>query len=434
MIHPNQSKLIAGIMQATKIHFGLQEMEITCKYLNTLKENEIGLSNGIIETLQLPLGMDYEISLQNESIIIGPYIGILLANSHDVLIKKIRKYDQIIKQYPLVRGVIVAFFWEGIDKKNCEVNGYIYNPSSKKWEEGTFPFPAVIVKRMKLSKKRQEFFKKIYGSRIFNTASIDKWKMYQRLSSNKQLLPHLPKTFLYEKPSDVINSLKSFRTIYVKPISGQQGVDIAKFIAESDQFSVKSRMNNINNTIHFLNENELLNYVKSNLKSKKYIIQQELDLEIEKNHLIDFRMVLVKDQRGRWKDVGMVGRRGVEGSVVSNISSGGQVVLGKTLLLTSFNLSEDEMLSFRQKMSEIAIMAVEEIDKYETIYKYGVDIGIDRNLHIWLIELNNRSPDNNIFSFVGDYETISKIKNSRLFYAKYLAGFPEENGNENTII
>ena len=125
----------------------------------------------------------------------------------------------------------------------------------------------------------------------------------------------------------------------------------------------------------------------------------------------------------------MVGRIGVEGSVVSNRSSGGKVVNGKDLLLSAFNFSEEEMLNYYQKMSEIATKAAEELDKYENIYKYGVDIGIDRHRHIWIIELNNRSPNDNIFSYVGDYDTVLKIKDSRLFYAKYLAGFPEKKEN-----
>lgn len=429
MLHPKQSKLIGETMLATTLHFGLQEMEVTCKYLNTLKENEIGLSNNIIETLQIPLAVDYEILFQNESILIGPFIGILIKNAHTVLDKNGKKLRRIIKQYPLVHGVVVVFSWENIDKKNAIVNGYIYNPSSKSWKNGTFPFPAVIVNRMKLSTPKRKYLKNIYGSRFFNSGSFNKWQMYQLLSSNKHLLPHLPKTALYHKPKDILNYLNNFRTIYAKPLSGQKGVNIAKFIAERDQYSVQYRMNNENKTRYFSNENELLNYIKSMFKSKKYIVQEEIDLEIEKNHLIDFRIVLLKDRCGQWENAGMVGRIGVEGSIVSNRSSGGKVVNGKDLLLSAFNFSEDEMLSFYKKMSEIAIKAAEELNKYENIYKYGVDIGIDRHHHIWIIELNNRSPNDNIFSHVGDYDTVSKIKNSRLFYAKYLAGFPEEKEN-----
>lgn len=430
MLHPTQSKLMGEPTSATTIQFGLQKMEVTYKSLNTLKENEIGLSNNIIETLQLPLEIDYEISFQNEGIFIGPFIGILLKNAQAVLNKNGKVLRRIIKQYPLIHGVIAAFSWENIDKKNAKVNGYIYNPNSKTWENRTFPFPAVIINRMKLSTKKKRYLKNIYGSRFFNSGSFNKWKMHQLLSSNKHLLPHLPKTVLYNNSKDILKYLNRFQTIYVKPLSGQKGIDIAKFTAEPNHYSVKYRMKNENKTIYFSTENELLNYAKSMLKSKKYIIQQEIDLEIEKNQLIDFRIVLIKDQSGKWKNAGMVGRKGVEGSVVSNRSSGGKVVNGKDLLLSSFNFTNDEMLHFHQEMSEISIMAAEELNKHENIYKYGVDIGIDRHHHIWIIELNNRSPNDNIFSYIGDYDTVSTIKNSRLFYAKYLAGFPEEQKNE----
>ena len=88
MLHPNQSTFIGEKMPSTTIHFGLQGMEVTCKHINTLKENELGLSTNIIETLQLPIGIDYELIFQNEGILIGPFIGILIKDSHAVLNKK----------------------------------------------------------------------------------------------------------------------------------------------------------------------------------------------------------------------------------------------------------------------------------------------------------------------------------------------------------
>ncbi|WP_313431953.1 YheC/YheD family endospore coat-associated protein, partial [Siminovitchia terrae] len=429
MLHPNQSELLDETMIKTTIHFGLQKIEVTCKQLATIKENEIGLSNTVIENLKLPLEVDYDVSIQNGEIIIGPFIGVLMTNSRAKLKKKVNKLKQISKQYRLVRGVVVAFSWEGIDQNNSKIIGYIYNPSSKKWEEGTFPFPAVIIERTTLSTKRKKYFKKLYGSRFIHSLSINKWKMYQRLRSNQHLIPHLPKTFLYKKPNDILKYLKTFRTIYVKPLSGLQGIGIEKFITEPDHYCVKYRSNQKNKTIHFSSENELLDYVKSKFKSKKFIIQQQIDLEIEKNHSIDFRIALIKNQSGKWEDVGIVGKKGVKGSIVSNLENGGKVIRAQTLLLTSFNLSEDEALSIRQKMYKIAIKAAEEIDKYENIYKSGVDIAIDRHHHIWLIELNNRNPSKNIFLYLGDYDTVSKLQNAIIFYAKYLAGFPKETEN-----
>jgi len=424
--HPNQSHLIGKI---TTIEFGFEKMEVACKQLNTLKENEIGLSKTVIDKLQLLLEAEYELSIENNKIIIGPFIGLLIANYQSELREKLKKIKFNIQQYPLVNGVIAAFSLEGMDEKNKIINGLIFNPISRSWENRTFPFPSVIIKRVSLSIKKQNELKKLYGPRFFNSGSIHKWKMYQLLSLNKNLLPHLPKTYLYKEPEDILHYLKSFHTVYVKPKSGLKGAGVEKFISTPEKYCVKFRSDKENKTIDFSSETELLNYVRSKFKSGKYVIQQEIDLEIEKNCLIDFRIVLIKNQDGQWEDVGMVGRKGVEGSVVSNRSSGGKVERGETLLLNSFNLTTAEMLSYRKQMSEIAIHAAKELDKYESIYKYGVDIGVDRKHHIWLIEINNSSPNDSIFSHVGDDDTVSKIKDSWLHYAKYLAGFPKEEKN-----
>lgn len=55
---------------------------------------------------------------------------------------------------------MIAFSWEDIDRKNSKVKGYLYNPNSKTWEYGTFPFPTVIVNRMQLSSKEEKLFKR----------------------------------------------------------------------------------------------------------------------------------------------------------------------------------------------------------------------------------------------------------------------------------
>lgn len=431
MLHPNQRNLLDETMINTTIHFGFQKTEVICKQLDTIKENEIGLSNSVIEYLKLPLEADYEIAIQNGEIIIGPFIGVLITNTQKKLkkkvnkLKQIKKLEQIKKQYRIVRGVVLALSEEGIDEKNSRVHGYFYNPSSKKWEEGTFPFPSVMVKRTSLSNDRRNYLKKLYGPRFFHLAGINKWKMYQRLRSNPDLLPHLPKTFLYKKPKDILKYLKELGTIYVKPLSGSQGIGIEKFIAEHDHYCVKFRQNKKNTTIQFSSDTELLDYVKSKFKSKNFIIQQQIDIEIEKNHPLDFRIALIKDQSGQWEDVGMVGRKGKKGSGISNLSSGGRMQNAQSLILTLFNLSEAEAWSIRQKMSEIAIKAAKEIDKYDSIFKSGVDIAIDRDLRIWIIELNNRSPYLK-FSKAGLKNTNKIARKSRMLYAKYLAGFPKE--------
>ena len=267
---------------------------------------------------------------------------------------------------------MIAFSWEDIDRKNSKVKGYLYNPNSKTWEYGTFPFPTVIVNRMQLSSKRKSYLKDIYGSRFFNSGTFNKWEMYQLLSSNKRLIPHLPKTVLYDKPQDILVYLKHFRTIYVKPISGHKGINIAKFTAESDYYCVKYRKNSENKIIHLYSDEELLSYAESMFKSNQYIIQQEIDLEIEENHLVDFRIVLLKDQSGHWENAGMVGRKGVEGSIVSNRSSGGKVESGEKLTFIILSIIRGRDVTYYQKMTDLLYKLPRKLINMKTYLNMGL--------------------------------------------------------------
>ena len=426
MLHSNQFNLINETKETTIISFGLKEMEVTYRQSDMLNENEIGLTQTMIEYFQIPLGVDYEIAHHNGKFTIGPFIGILLAESNTKMKKKLKKNKRIIEQYPLVNGVIIAFSWKDMDHKTETIIGYLYNSSTKEWEKGTFPFPTVLVKGMRLSKNRIKFLKDLYGSRFFNSNSINKWEMYQYLSDNKELLPHLPKTVLYKRPKDVLNGLKRFGTVYVKPIYGLKGIGIMKMVAEPSRYSIQYRFKQKNKTIHLSTEKELLNYVKNHLKKNKYIIQEQIDSQLQKGHIIDFRIFLVKNQTGQWEDVGMIARKGSKGSIVSNLSNGGRSNKVIKLMATTFHISETQVLSIQEAMSSIAIKAAKEIDKYENIYRHGVDIAIDRHQHISLIELNHRYP---AFKKSFPKDAVTKIYYSRLSYAKYLAGFPLDKEN-----
>ncbi|MGB5944469.1 YheC/YheD family protein, partial [Paenisporosarcina sp.] len=129
----------------------------------------------------------------------------------------------------------------------------------------------------------------------------------------------------------------------------------------------------------------------------------------------------VKNQTGQWEDVGIIARKGSKGSIVTNLSNGGRVDNVIKLMSASFKISEEQVLCILEEMSIISIKAARVIDKYENIFRLGVDIAIDCQQHIYLLELNHRCPAyKNSFPKVA----VTKINNSRLDYAKYLAGFP----------
>ena len=75
-------------------------------------------------------------------------------------------------------------------------------------------------------------------------------------------------------------------------------------------------------------------------------------------------------------------------------------------------------------MESLAVKACESLEKTGMhLGNIGMDIGLNRSGHLWIIEINNRGPDMTIALDAGDREMYYRIKSAPLDYAKWLSGF-----------
>ncbi|RXT08165.1 YheC/YheD family protein [Ammoniphilus sp. CFH 90114] len=420
--HP---KVVATLGLRTKkyrVKFGSQSIEVDVLPSLTLTLNEIEFSQDVIQILRLPLFLEYEIRVNDAKILIGPFIGILVAKSQKSL--KAINLNSFSYLYKEIRGMILAFSLQGIDRKSNTIKGLIYNPQKKTWEERRVSYPSSFMKLITISKKWNHYFQTTFPKQFFNSASINKWKMYNLLQSNRELKPHLPLTSYIRTPQDILDFMENNEKAYVKPISGLKGVGIYRVVKENGHYVIQFRNEDKNHKLFFSSVNDLLNYFKKKMKKKKYIIQQALNIEVQDGHVIDFRIALVKDYIGHWRDVGIVGKRSAYRSIVSNRASGGTLKQGDHLLGDAFELSKEKVKILRDKLSQVAITAAREIDKLSlNIGRYGVDIAVDKHQHVWLLEMNHRMPDDYLFYDSGQKDVFYKIRATNMLYAKYLAGF-----------
>ncbi len=426
-IHPNLAKGKTILLQKKWfLRFGMQAMEINLKTSSKIKDSEVKISLSMIDFLRIPLSGFYEIRLADNEIIIGPYIGILVASNKEYLARSVEYLTTYLKDYAHIGGAIVAFSLEGIDPLQNTVTGYMFNPETNDWEPGIFSYPAAVFKTIYLNKDWRNYFQRVFGQCMFNSYVFNKWEMFKWLQQVSELKNHLPNTTLYKRPQDLEAFLNLHKEVYVKPLNGSHGLGIYKVSKAGESFRIDYEQDGVHHGFPLANILDLVEFLRSKLK-KKYMLQQAIDLISIEGRKVDFRIVLTKGQTGVWKDMIMVAKHGKSGSTVTNIKSGGSAELGETTLKKFFDLSEAEVLQWRQDILLIVLKAVQSIEEFGVhCGNLGVDIAIDAQKRIWIIEINNLNPDPLIALDVNNREIFYEIKRMNMLYAKRLAGFPEE--------
>ena len=427
-IHPNTAKRKnLSSLKKWFLRFGLQAIEMKLKTSSKVDENEVKLSVEIIEALNIPLCGRYEVRPVGNEILLGPYIGVLVASDHDGLEKVVRPFSNYLYSYPHIGGAVVLFSLEGIDPARYTIEGYLYNPDTEDWEWGVYSYPASVFKLIHFGKRWRNHFQTVFGNRFFNSYVFNKWEMFDWLCRVPQLKAHLPETVLYEKPRDLESFLEKHRRIYVKPVNGSMGIGVFQVTRSENRLNIAYDAKGVHYETSVADAADLAKFFKSRFNGKKYILQQALNLISWNGQKIDFRVVLVKDGAGVWRDLGMVARYGRGGSVVTNISAGGSAEVGEKTLRRMFGLSEEEMFRWRKQISAIVLSAARRIEQVGVhCGNLGIDIGIDADRNVWIIEMNNMNPSPMIALDIGDRQMFYQIKRMNLLYAKRLAGFPEE--------
>lgn len=392
------------------------------------QERCIYISSDLISDVTLPEWLEYEIQNQDDILLIGPVIGLLVRGKLDEMTnKRIKIYKNYLIDYKHVNGLIILFTTDGMDTKNKRVKGFAYNPKENKWTKGEFPFPAAVFLRRTIKESIRKKLQKVIGNRFFNSHVFNKWEMWEWFSENNQLRKHLPDTVLVENMEDVKRLINVYQKTFIKPRAGMQGTGIYQLSRTGQEYTLSYRMKGQNITTILENWEAVQTFLQSSLETDKYIIQQNIPLLRNNNRVMDIRVIVVKNQHGVWSVPGIVTKFGEINSIVSNISSGGSAEKGWQSLLELYH--DDPKRAFKKylEIEKLALTCCEVLERKGLHLGYmGIDIGIDEDHHLWVIEINNRDPDMTIALDADDLQLYYQIKSAPMYYAKWLAGFGGE--------
>lgn len=425
ILHSNQlQKWKLTETQSVKVCIGCLEQQVVVRR-HERQESVVQLSRDSFEAVNVPDNIEYEIRRINDALAIGPVVGLLIRGTTEELTKqRIKIYKNYLINYERIKGLVLLFAWDGIDVDKKTVQGFFYVPDQQEWVKGTFPFPSAVFVRRPLRKKNRVILEQLVGRNFFNSNVFNKWEMWEWFSNDRILHDYVANTVLARDKGKVKALLDEYRNIYIKPSFGMQGSGIYQLSQRGDEYQLSYRLNGENITSYFESFEAVGYFLESTINLEKYIVQQRIPLIRDQNRVMDFRVIAVKNEYGKWIIPGIVAKYGEKDSIVSNISSGGKAEKAwKTMKRMYKKDSRRAFLKYKE-MENLALRCCDVLEKKDFNLGYiGIDMGIDEEKNLWVIEINNRSPDMTIALDANDPELYYRIKASPLHYAKWLAGF-----------
>ncbi len=368
---------------------------------------------------------------------LGPTIGILAtlipgSNREELDPRSLQAeliYLSIVsKTFP---GQVYIFTPGSINWANHTCRGYVYHQLSQhrgRWESSIYPLPDVVYDRIHSrsaeARNNVQYAKnrlmKLPYLHYFNPHYLNKWNVHQILLTDPMLIDYLPETRQLDN-SSLEEMLKKYRVLYMKPSNGSLGKGIIKVNDDKGHLKyIAYKSRRIRSQAS--NPAELMRKTKKQRAERHYIVQQGLDLAKYKGSPFDLRIIYQKNGRGEWQISKKFCRIAPQGSSISNLSSGGRVEKNSKVLHHLFK-KEDLIKSKNEEIRLLCKMVASTLETVSnsTFGELGMDIGIDRKGHLYLIEVNSkpRKTTETMFSAAIVKNTFKRP----LAYAAYLAGF-----------
>ncbi len=356
-----------------------------------------------------------------------PIVGVLTRKKRINLILKQDpplNLERIQKANEEANLILYFFSYEDIDTNKKVIMGTYFNKEKWIWERKSYNYPDFVYKRCGVSEKYNKIFEKFYQQLkelskepLNYYIRFNKWEVIQHISSNKNLLPYLPPTYLYSNPKNFKKIINSTDTVYLKALHGGRGRKVIRVrkLATGEYEYKHSLINNLNigRTRSFKG---LMKKVLQFYENKDFIIQKAIDLIRIDNRLVDMRAEIQRESNGEITVTAISLR---VGKAKSPITTHEKSYNFEYFFSNFMNYSDKKIYELKNRINcflKKIYKCIEE--KYGPSAEIGIDIGLDKNNRLWFIECNSRSMKTSFFNTC-DESTINKSFINLLEYAKF---------------
>jgi glutathione synthase/RimK-type ligase-like ATP-grasp enzyme len=239
----------------------------------------------------------------------------------------------------------------------------------------------------------------------------NKLKKYWYLKRSSQLKPYLPETQLMNKET-FWSFMSKYGRVIVKPIGGSRGRGVIQAkVVGNDEYKIQLEKRKIK----LKGTKSTYKYIRRLIGSGTYIVQRRISRARIHGRPFDMRVIVQRRRHSsKWIVTGKVAKVAGRGYIVSNITrSKGTVLQVKTAIRLSSSLKDMSQQDLQHKLDRVAKLSAMKLSSLFPHHRiYGLDMGLDRHGHVWIIEVN-LSPSRSHFLKLKDktmYHRITSYK------------------------
>lgn len=249
-----------------------------------------------------------------------------------------------------------------------------------------------------------------------------KWAKTAAIYRDPAVAPFIPETRRMSERT-LGSMLERYGMVYVKPDRGTFGQGVMRID--------RARGARLSYGCHaglskkrFASLSALYRHIGRTRRRRPYLVQRGVHLLKTQGRRFDIRVMAQKNGAGGWEATGIIARVAQKGKAVTNYHNGGRPTALETLL--SPKLGAAAAKATENRLKRLGLRSAEALARtYPRINMVGADIGLDRELRPWIIELNT-SPDPYLFRHLRDKSTHRKV----MRYARALGRIPPARGGD----
>lgn len=395
-------------------------------------EDRVAVSNTILLKLKLPkVPMTWK--AERNAIRFGPFVAVY-CNYNGNSKKPFASITDLLKDMAFIsKEMRIPFYvisMGGLREMTKTAVCWVYDEAEDKWLRDEYPWPDFCIRKTISIPQKWRWTAKAESQWIKRECALlyrplgSKFNVYQLLSKDPAILPHLPKTGKLHSLENVLTMLEQFPVLYIKPSRGTQGKSVYRFSRQilPGVVRIEFRQGEFTRAATVNLADKAAWFRKHFLSRQEFLVQQGICLLADRQgRPADFRWLLQKDGSGIWKITARVARLGQKGSVTTNVSTGADV-LDAADFLAQAGFSPHKIASMIRATDNLAFLIVRRLEQHVgPMGELGIDFGLDREGCIWLIEVNP-NPGRKMLKLL-DPKVRALSLQRPLEYARYTVGF-----------